>query len=442
MRVPAWFDDPAVRQAAARKDYGTVLRAARDASRLSQTEAGIRLGWSCAKVSRLETGVQRFTDVDLLALASRQLNVPPQLFGLAGDGEHAGMVGAPETQEVRSMDRRHVLAGLAVSAGALPGLRAANAPMVSKLDVALAAFDPAAAPASLPRLTRMLATAGQHFANCQLRELAAMLPQLVGVTQASRSAADAGQIAAFDTVLADVNALGSRLAIKLHEHAVAWVLADRALHAARASGDPRALARAQWQVAIAMRRAKHPGSASALVETAAEQLRTATGLVTPWDAGFCARLWCCAAYTEALNGRSGHAYDLLGHAREVVREFPYASFGADSIDEYGISVARAVGDFGKAIEYARRIRVGALPDVERRARYWEDTAIALWGKQQYEATFQALLAAERTAAQEVRYRPWAHRLTVSLLSLGPKTGLSGLRDFAGRIGVGNAGVTV
>lgn len=441
MRVPAWFDRPEVREASARREYGKVLKAARLARGMTLRQAGDALGCSYATVSRYETGAQRFTDVDILVLASRALNVPPELFGLAGDGTHAGMVAAPETQEVQSMNRRIVLAGLAVSAAAVPKLRAANAPIIHELDTALIAFDTGLAPLPLPRLRRMIQTAQQYFANCQMRELAAVLPKLIGVTQASRTAADPATSAAFDAVLADANALASRLAIKLHEHAVAWVLADRALHAARASDDPRALARARWQVAIAMRRSKHPGSATAVVSEAAGQLRAATGLATPWDAGFCARLWCCAAYTEALNGHGARAYDLLEHAREVTREFPYASFGTDAIDEYGISVARAVGDFGRAVEYARRIRIGALPDVERQARYWEDTAIALWGKRQAAQTFQALLAAERLAPQEVQMRPWAHRLTVNLLSLGPQTvSLGGLREFAGRIGVGTGAI--
>ncbi|WP_328369034.1 hypothetical protein OHQ88_27415 [Micromonospora zamorensis] len=51
-----------------------------------------------------------------------------------------------------------------------------------------------------------------------------------------------------------------------------------------------------------------------------------------------------------------------------------------------------------------------------------------------QATFQALLAAERDTPQEVRFRPWAQQLTADLLSRNSHS-LPGVREFAGRVGV-------
>ncbi|MFI0792199.1 hypothetical protein ACH4OY_05775 [Micromonospora rubida] len=70
---------------------------------------------------------------------------------------------------------------------------------------------------------------------------------------------------------------------------------------------------------------------------------------------------------------------------------------------------------------------------ERRARYWQDTALALHGRGRPRATFQALLAAERDTPQEVRFRPWAQQLTTDLLTRGHN--LPGVREFANRVGV-------
>jgi hypothetical protein len=48
---------------------------------------------------------------------------------------------------------------------------------------------------------------------------------------------------------------------------------------------------------------------------------------------------------------------------------------------------------------------------------------------------QALLAAERDTPQEVRYRPWAQHLTQNLMASDTRGALSGIREFAARIGV-------
>ena len=101
---------------------------------------------------------------------------------------------------------------------------------------------------------------------------------------------------------------------------------------------------------------------------------------------------------------------------------------------YGIGVARALGDFGRAVEYSQQVNLDLLGTAERHARFWEDTALAWWGRGRPDATFAAMLRAERAAPQEVRYRPWAQQLTTKLLESSTTVGLSGLREFAVRTG--------
>ncbi|MCT2281251.1 hypothetical protein M3G91_26965, partial [Micromonospora chalcea] len=101
---------------------------------------------------------------------------------------------------------------------------------------------------------------------------------------------------------------------------------------------------------------------------------------------------------------------------------------------YKISVSRVLGDYGTAVDYARQVDPARIVMPERRARYWEDTALALHGRGRPQATFQALLAAERDTPQEVRYRPWAQQLTTELLNRDSRN-LLGVREFASRIGL-------
>ena len=85
-------------------------------------------------------------------------------------------------------------------------------------------------------------------------------------------------------------------------------------------------------------------------------------------------------------------------------------------------------------EAARRIDPTAIPLAERRARYWSDVArsFAQWGR--HEQCYRALLAAERAAPDEVRYRKPVHEITTSLLRHPTAHTMPGLRAFASRVG--------
>lgn len=93
-----------------------------------------------------------------------------------------------------------------------------------------------------------------------------------------------------------------------------------------------------------------------------------------------------------------------------------------------------LGDYGTAVDYARQVDATRITAPERRARYWEDTALALHGRGRPADAFQALLAAERDTPQEVRYRPWAQNLTHDLMAADTRGALPGVREFAARIG--------
>ena len=111
------------------------------------------------------------------------------------------------------------------------------------------------------------------------------------------------------------------------------------------------------------------------------------------------------------------------------------TFGQAGLTLYQVSIAQVLGDSGTPIDHARTIRAGDIPTPERQGRYWVDVARAWhqWGKP--EACHQALLAAERAAPAEVRYRPPVHRMTEDLLRADNRSALPGLRDFARRVGV-------
>ena len=146
-----------------------------------------------------------------------------------------------------------------------------------------------------------------------------------------------------------------------------------------------------------------------------------------------------SAAATAGNRRAAAEY-IEEAAAAATRLGPRASrrqpaFGPAGVTLYQVSIAQVLGDNGTAIEHAKKLRPASIPTAERQGRYWVDVARAYhqWGKP--EACYAALVAAERVAPAEVRYRPPVHRMTEDLLRTGPQRSLPGLRTFAARTGL-------
>ncbi|MEU5931248.1 hypothetical protein [Micromonospora sp. NPDC047187] len=96
---------------------------------------------------------------------------------------------------------------------------------------------------------------------------------------------------------------------------------------------------------------------------------------------------------------------LLGEAERAARrtgDTKVGQFNLLDLAVYKISVSRVLGNYGTAVDHARQIDPARIVMPERRARYWEDAALALHGRGRLQATFQALLAAERDTPQALR----------------------------------------
>ncbi len=226
-----------------------------------------------------------------------------------------------------------------------------------------------------------------------------------------------------------------------HDH-LAWTSADRALQTAYASGDILTLATALRTWAIVLRRAGRAETAHRLIVDTAATLQPELDRGPEYLSVFGSLLATAAytaAYTAAVDGDRHTARALIDEAADAARRLGadgnhrFTAFGPTGVRLYQISIARVLGDSGAAIEAARQIDPTAIPLVERRARYWSDVArsFAQWG--QPEQCYRALLAAERAAPDEVRFRKPMHEITTSLLRHPTRT-LPGLRALASRVG--------
>ncbi|WP_239098104.1 helix-turn-helix domain-containing protein [Micromonospora qiuiae] len=448
-----WTELPEARHAAVVGDYGSLLRVARTAARLTLSEAGERCGYSAATLSRIERGKQRLTDVTVLRRLAAAFDIPPELFGLTDDGATGSrqsrstigrLLGEGAYREVGDdpLRRRDVLGGLAGLVGSTfaadpEALAAPPSRVVTSLeDILLGNTVPPAGPVDAAQLRSALAHAWSDFRACRYARLSARLPQLVATATAHYETVADGRRTMAAATLTRTYHLATQVLIKLHEDAMAWSAMDRARQAAREADDPLLYAETARISAIVLRRTRHGQRAQQTLLSAAQSLDGCTKLTSPAEVAVYGRLLATAAYTSALADQRATAWELLNEADEAGRRSGAGGgFAGVDVALYRIGVARVLGDYGAAVEYARALRPEQLGNVERRARYWEDYALALHGRGAHREAYRALLCAERIAPQEVRYRPWAQQLTTALLSADRRQALPDLRGFATRIGV-------
>ncbi|GGK79091.1 helix-turn-helix domain-containing protein [Mangrovihabitans endophyticus] len=436
MTAPSqWTSNPAVRRAVHARDYATILRFSRLAAGLTLEQLGAAGGYSASTLSRLESGRRGIRDVTELRTLADLYDVPLEMFGLANtSGPASGStLAATVDGGGDTVHRRNFLAA-AAAAAALPASSAAAAPTGHTIeDVLFGRIT--AEPLPGQQLAAQIAAARADYRATRYTRLARRLPKLLAQATASRSAADISEQATAAQRLAEAYAVATQLLIKLYDNGLACVTADRAVQAAAAGNDPLIMAESQRLAATILRRVDHPGSAQKLVLDAARNLHDTADTAAASHAMY-GQLLAVAAYTAAIRDDRDTARTLLAEAEQPAHAAATSTrFNTTELAVYRIGVARKLGDYGAAVDYAARVDPRTIPDGERRARYWEDTALALQGRGRAAAAFDTLLAAERDVPEEVRYRPWSQQLTRDLLSAPASHSLSGVRAFATRIGV-------
>ncbi|WP_405743701.1 helix-turn-helix domain-containing protein [Streptomyces sp. NBC_01525] len=421
------------------REIGDALRGARCRARLTQAQAGQVVGYSASAISRIEAGRMRLSYDRLLAFAELYRISPDSLTGRSvPDGSPLGTVGRPLDEE-DAVRRRNLLTG-ALAAGATAAFGAASPASaaagsgdpVAPLEDYLFRL-PSAAPVPVTRLTRATETARADFRAARYSSLGRSLPGLLAAASSTwqESRGHAREKAA--VALARAYVLAAELALKGHSD-TAWAAADRALTAARASGDPVPIGEASRVLAITMRRSGNCPSAVRLLTNEARDLdarQERTGAVRT-------TLLLTAAYSAATGGDRTTALDLLEAAEEETarREAaPSDLFTVDAtraqVDVYRIGVFNALGAPDGGVEVTRRISIGNMPTPERRARAWTDTARMWHALRDGPRTFAALRHVEQEAPQEVR-RPALRALTADLVYASAR--VSGVREFAIRTG--------
>jgi transcriptional regulator with XRE-family HTH domain len=441
------------------RDAGVIVREARQAQGLTQAELGQRTGYSAAQVSRYERGIAAFTVVVLRRFAAA-LTISPQAFGLLPDdaptmrGAAPAATSAPRVngealEDGDEVRRRRLLTHLAVTAAAAAGSAAVGGRtgpdaeadtgvlLVGRVRDAMLGLGAGSADIPFQRLPADLATALQDFHSCRYGRLADELPRLI--TAAHNAAADRSTDPGVNALLAEIYTLTTRMLIKLDDQQLGWLAADRARVIASGAGAPLIAAEAARNLAVLARKAGWGEQAAAIALAAADHpdLRG----TDPAHAAKRGQLIMSAAYTYAKNGDRAATRELTGDAaaiaarlggRTMLRDHG-GGFSPATVTLHRISAEYAIGDPGAAIAAARIIQPASLPSIERRARYYTDTARAYAQAGRRSECLRALLAAERHAPEETHARPAIRDLISGLLVSGRTT--PELRGLAARSGI-------
>jgi hypothetical protein len=292
----------------------------------------------------------------------------------------------------------------------------------------------------VPELRAAVTRARECFQDARYDRLRRGLAGLIATASATRDHTEAPDSHTARALLAEAYITGSNFMVKLNDDQLAWAMADRAVQAAHASGDPFVLADARRALATVLRRTGRPGMARDLLLATAKAIEPG-GTATGEQLSMYGTLLQVAAYTAAVDGNRHAAREYITEAKMAADRLGrdsnhrFTAFGPTNVALYQVSIAQVLGDNGNAIEHAKTLEPAAIPTTERRGRYWVDVARSYhqWGKR--EACYGALRNAERAAPAEVRYRPPVRRMTEDLMRADSRNSLPGLRAFAVRVGV-------
>ncbi|MER6913904.1 helix-turn-helix domain-containing protein [Streptomyces sp. NPDC000594] len=457
------WDRPAMRRALADRDIGAVFRLVRQHTGVSQTRLGAVTGLAQSDVSAIERGARTVTSADVLDRITSGLHIPNGLttpataaagtrpggtlrFAPTGpaDGTRVGPASGPADAEDPVKRRDLVNGALGISAALLtstPAHATPSGPPTAPLERAL--FEPPAArPASHADLAQDLTRARAAFSAARYQALGRALPALIATAEATRDHARPGHARdRAHALIARAYVLAAELAVKEASEAV-WVTADRALVAARASGDPQVISEAARMVAIAMRRAGQGEEAVGFLTRTALDFDGYRGDPPPAALAAKTCLLLTAGYTAACGGHRTTALDLVGEADQSAHRIPHDQPGHGlftitaspaQVDLYRIGVHTQLGTPDDGITYAQRVAPARLPTAERKARFHTDTA-RMWHRiGRPNRVYTHLRAIEHVAPEELR-RPSLRTVTTDLLYTRQSQALPGIRAFAARHG--------
>ncbi|MDI3388271.1 helix-turn-helix transcriptional regulator [Streptomyces sp. B-S-A8] len=373
-------------------------RIARLRARRKLTQEGLaeRAGVSVDVVRKLEQGVRQTARLSTLNSLARALDVEP-----------SALVGQPVTFEARSeQDQPSVLA-----------LRQAVAPVS---DLLSAGPDPdPEEPPDIAALQACLRSTERIRREGRIGEIGAVLPQLIRDAKNAAHASSGNESAAAYSVLAEAYQVAATTLTALGKEDVAFTALERAMEAARRGNDPHLETVGISSLAWVLTRQGRLEDAEHVSVTTAERIEPGFRS-QPVELALWGVLLLRAATAAVRLDRQETVQELLSLAGAAA-----ARIGTDRLDyatpfgptNAGVAKVNFLVEMGRSAEALSAARL--VPDLASlpptwRARFHVDRALAHSDLNRDEDSLKALIVAERTAPEWMRYHSTSRRLVTEL----------------------------
>ena len=259
-------------------------------------------------------------------------------------------------------------------------------------------------------VTRLAESAWSSYQKGDLGRVVTALPGLIKTTHQmeAASADDAVYRRPCAAVTARVHHLAATTLSKIGEADLAWIAAERAMHAADESDDPLVLASAARSGTHALLAVGRFDDAVELGEVAARWLRPRMEAGDPAALSLYGMLYLRTAVAAARHQDRSTASELLAQAGRAAEQlgvdgnYWQTSFGPSNVELHRISAALDLGDIPQVIDSAPRITVDHLP-LERQVTHLIDLARAFSLVAKDDDALHTLLMAERKSPGIVRH---------------------------------------
>lgn len=380
---------------------GVSIAAHRRASGLTQADLAARIGKSVQWVSFVEQGrrhAERLTDlVRIAAVLGCTLD---DLLGRPVNALTSGLRRAPQADAVAAV--RAV-----IMRSAVPGDDGRVSPELELVGERVAQ-----------------AWSVWHGSPTAHSALGLVLPTLLDDATAAYRVADDRRSAARS--LAGAYQIARQWLHHIPDGDLAWIAADRAMHAAREADDPHLIALGAWALSASYRRAGQQDEATRLCLAAADELKgridasEAEGRPDHTLLADYGMLHLAAAISAAQSDDDGRAWALHRVADDTARAIgthydPWTAFGRGNVDIHGLALSAELGRPDAVIEYSARLNIDGIPSVERRAAALINTARGYVRRGEDEAAALVLLDAEQVSADEVHDSTLVRELLRELL---------------------------
>jgi hypothetical protein len=423
IKIPAsLWERPETMAALGSRDMQRLFHLLRQYAGASQTRLAIACGLTQGKVSAIMSGNHRVTAFEVFERIADGLQMPPAArlavglapaalgagslsdspscdlatAGPARFGALAPMVDSPGPAESEDPVRRRTftrLAGVSLVGAFLAETPATSRVMTGTEELAtLLATDHGrpAGPlvADLGSLAKVVTDAKMAYQACRYSEAMARLPGLLPDLQAACESQTGEDRLRAHGLAADAYHVAASILLKLDDHGMAWLAADRSMRAATLSEDPLIIGSAARIITHALTADRHYTAATTTAGRFAQRLATEVQKPTPQSLSVYGSLLLRGAIAAAHAEDRGASMTMLDEAAQAGSRLGsdynhrWTAFGPVNVLLHRINVAVRLGDAGAAIDYARKVDLGKLPITERKAAFFVDTAQAFtqWGK--------------------------------------------------------------